>query len=94
MPAEAPGPQTAGSVLFSERVRTEVSTAALAPTVLQRELPPEGAEVVAVEGPATLPRNGGRPTETEGAKLALPGAGQKPKSTTSRGGERGREGNQ
>jgi len=36
-----------------------------APAVLQRALPGESAEVVAVEGSATLPGNDGGPRETQ-----------------------------
>jgi len=44
------------------------------------------AEVVAVEGPATLSGNGGGPTEAEWAKPPLPRARQKPQTNRSWGG--------
>jgi hypothetical protein len=60
------------------------------PAVLQRGVPGGGAGVVGVEGPAALPVHGGGKAKTKGAKPALPGARQRPKTT----GESNRSGSQ
>jgi hypothetical protein len=83
--AEAIAPPAADAVLSAERMRAALSSPAGAPALLQRALPGGGAEMVAVEGAATIPGDGGGPTETERAKPALPGAGQKPETTRARG---------
>ena len=49
--------------------------------------------MVAVEGTATLPGEGGEQTEAERPKPALPGAGQEPKTSSRGSRSRGREGN-
>ena len=82
--AETPSISATAAVVFAERVQAAFSSAAAAPAVLQRGLPGGGAEVVAVESPATVPRNGGGPSATQRSKPALPGARQEPETSTAR----------
>ena len=91
--AEANGPPSANAAMSAERVRAALSSSASAPALLQRELPGGGAEMVAVEGAATIPGDSERPTEAERAEPALPGARPKPESTRVRDSYRRREGN-
>ena len=83
---EAGGPPAAGAAVSAEGMRASISSAAVAPALLQRGLPGSGAEVVAVEGAATLPGDGRGQAETERPKPALPGAGAQPGTRTARGG--------
>jgi hypothetical protein len=76
----------AAATVSAQMLRAAFSTPTSTPAVLQRGVPRRSAKVVAVEGPTTLPGNGGRPTETEWAKPALPGTGQKPETAGARGG--------
>ena len=70
--------------MSAERMRVAISSKAGVPALLQRGMPEGGAEMVAVEGPATIPDDEGGQTETERPKPALPGAGQKPETTRAR----------
>jgi hypothetical protein len=72
--------------LSAEGMRATLSSAASEPALLQPALPGSGAAMVTVEGAATIPRDGAGPAETERARPALPGARQKPETTTARGG--------
>ena len=82
---EAIGTPAADAALSAERMRAALSSPAGAPALLQRGLPGGGAEMVAVEGAAKIPGDGGGQAETERAKPALPGARQKPETTRARG---------
>ena len=53
-PAEAEMP-AAAAMVFAQRLRAALPSAASAPAVLQRALPEGGAEVVEVEGTAEVP---------------------------------------
>jgi hypothetical protein len=66
---------TASAPLSAEGLRAAISSAAGAPAVLQRGVSGRGATLVVLEGTATLSDHGGRPTEAQRAKPALPGAG-------------------
>src|ERR1700685_1254284 len=79
--AEAFSPPAAHAVLSAEGMRAALSSLAGAPALLQPELPGGGAEMVAVEGAATIPGEGGGPTETEWSKSALPGPCQRPETS-------------
>ncbi len=83
--AKAQGTAATAARLSAERMRAAFSSAASAPAVLQRALPGGGAQVVAVEGAATISGNGGRPGETQRPKPALPGARQEPEASSARG---------
>ena len=83
--AEGIAPLAAHAVLSTEGMRAALSSAAGEPTLLQRALPGSCAALVAVEGAATIPGDGGRPTETERPKPTLSGADQKPETTRARG---------
>ncbi len=77
-----------------ERMRTAVSPAAVATTLLQCGMPAGRAAVVALEGPATVPGDHDRQGETQRAEPPVPGARPKPPAGhagTGVGG--GREGN-
>jgi hypothetical protein len=77
----APGsPPAQGPTLSAQGMRAAFSSAASAAALLQSAVPGGGAGVVAVEGAATLPRDGGGPTEAERAEPALPGAGPQPET--------------
>src|SRR5580704_16236974 len=84
-PAEAKGPQAADAELSAERMRTALSSSASTPALLQRGLPGGGAEMVAVEGAATISGDRRGQAETEGTKPALPGVGQEPETPRARG---------
>src|ERR1035438_1188891 len=60
----------ADAALSAERLRGALSSSAGAPALLQRALPGGGAEVVAVEGAATIPGDEGGQAEAERAKPA------------------------
>jgi len=77
-PAEAIAPSAADARLSAEGMRAAFSSVAGAPAVLQPALPGGGAAMVAVEGTAALPGEGGGQTETEQPKRALPGAAAEP----------------
>jgi hypothetical protein len=62
------------AALSAERMRPALSSPAGAPAVLQRALPGGGAEMVAVEGAATIPGDDGGQTETQRPK---PGQSQR-----------------
>jgi hypothetical protein len=83
----------ADAALSAERMRAAFSSPASAPALLQRALPGGGAAMVAVEGAATIPGDGGGQAETEWPKPALPRAGPQPETPRARGSWRGREGN-
>src|SRR4051794_9941868 len=83
--AGAPGSPTAGTALSTERVRAAYASAARAPALLQRRVPGESAEVVAVEGAAEVPKDNGWQAETQPSKRALPRARQKPETTRAGG---------
>src|SRR5271169_3970569 len=70
----------AAAVLPAQRVQATFSSPSGGPALLQRGLPEGGAEMVAVEGPATIPKTGGGATETQRSKPALSRARQKPKN--------------
>ena len=78
--AAAGSPPAQGPALSAEGMRAAFSSAASAAALLQSAVPGGGAGVVAVEGAATLPRDGGGPTEAERAEPALPGAGPQPET--------------
>jgi hypothetical protein len=84
--AKAPVTTAAFPWLSAQGMRATFSSAPSAPALLQRRLPEGGAEVVTVEGAATLPGNGSGPGEAQRAKPALPRAGQEPETTRARGG--------
>src|SRR5580700_7169300 len=83
--AEAIAPPPAEASLSTKGMRAALSSSASAPALLQRALPGGGAEVVAVEGAATIPSDGAGSAETERAKPTLPGTRQKPETTGARG---------
>ena len=83
--AEAPSTTAATAALSAQGMRAAFSSATSASAVLQRWLPGKGAEVVAVEGAATLSGNHGWPSPTQRPKPALPGARQEPETATVRG---------
>ena len=83
--AERGGTPAEKAALSAEGMRTAVSSSASTAALLQRALPGGGAELVAVEGAATIPGDGGGPAETERAKPALPGARAKPETRRARG---------
>src|ERR1700735_4717648 len=62
--AEAIGTPATETAVPAERMRAALSSPAFSTAVLQRGLPEGGAEMVAVEGPATIPDDEGRQTET------------------------------
>jgi len=72
-PAETVGSPAADTAMLAERLRGAHSPPASAPALLQRGVPEGGTEMVAVEGAAELPGDGGGPTEEEWAKPALYG---------------------
>lgn len=82
---KTPGPPAAAAAVSVERLRAAFSSAAGKPAVLQRALPPGGAEMVAVEGPAEVPHNGRGQGETQRPKPALPATGQEPETSRARG---------
>lgn len=83
----------ANTAVSAQRVRAAFSFPTGAAALLQRGLPQGGAEVVALEGAATLPGNDGGQAEPQRPKPALPGAGPQPEPPGERGAWRGREGN-
>src|ERR1041384_6466230 len=84
--AKAPGFPTACPALSAERVRAACASAARASALLQRGVPGEGAEVVAVEGAAEVPPNNRWQAAAQRPKRALPRARQKPETTRAGGG--------
>ena len=84
--AEAIPPPTADAALSAERLRAALSTPPGAAALLQRALPEGSAEMGEVEGTATVPGDDTGQAETERAKSALPGAGAKPQSASTREG--------
>jgi hypothetical protein len=70
--AEAFSAAAADAAVSAQRMRAALSAPAGAPALLQPVLPGGSAEVVAVEGAATIPWDSGGSTETEGSKPALP----------------------
>src|ERR1035438_10245070 len=74
----------ADAALSAERLRGALSSSAGAPALLQRALPGGGAEVVAVEGAATIPGDEGGQAEAERAKPAPSGACPEPETTRAR----------
>lgn len=92
---EAAGVPAANPPLSVERMRAAVSPAAGATTVLQPGVPAGSAGVVAMEGPAEIPGDGGGQRETQRAEPAVPGARSKPQtSNAERSASADREGNQ
>jgi len=83
--AEARGKPAAEPAVFAQRMRAALSSPAVLPALLQHTLPGGGAEVVTVEGAATIPGDGGVPTEPERAEPALPRARQEPETTRASG---------
>src|SRR5438477_5491728 len=75
-PAEAIAPPAADAELSAERMRTALSSRAGVSALLQQRLPGGGAEMVAVEGAATISGYRCGRAETEWTKPALPGVGQ------------------
>ena len=82
--AEAFGTPATDTAVSAQRLRPALSSPAGPPALLQRWLPAGGAEVVAMEGTATIPQNEGRQAATERPKPALSGAGPKPETTRAR----------
>ncbi len=70
------GEAATDAAVSAERMRSALLSGASAPAVLQQTVSRSGAEVVAVESPATISRNGSGPSQTQRPKPALPGAGQ------------------
>src|SRR5271169_200303 len=88
--APAFGTPAAEAALSAEGVRAALSSPASAPALLQRAVPGGGAEMGAVEGPATIPGDDGGQRETAQPKRALPGAGAQPETARARSSWRGR----
>ena len=88
--AKAIAPPPTIAALSAERMRSALSSTAGTTALLQRALPGGGAAMVAVEGPAELPGDGGGQRKTQRAKPALSRAGQKAATTSAAG---SREGN-
>ena len=91
---ETPDPSSADARLSPERVPPAFSSYGGAPALLQPPVPASGTAMVAVEGSAKLPGDGGGQRKTPWAKPALPRAGQRAETTrAARRGCRSREGN-
>jgi hypothetical protein len=88
--AETPDPPSADPQMSAEGMRTALLSPAGATALLQRRMPAGGAAMVAVEGPAELPGDGGGQRKTQRAKPALSRARQKAARTSAAG---SREGN-
>jgi hypothetical protein len=67
-PAEASDIPATDAPMSTQRLRAGCSSPECTSAVLQLGVPASSAKVVAVEGPATLPGNGGGPTEAEWSK--------------------------
>jgi len=78
------GTPAADAAVSAERMRAAVSSLPSTAALLQRRVPPGGAEMVALESPREIPGDGGRQAETERPKPALPGAGAEPETTRAR----------
>src|SRR6516162_11612223 len=66
--AETPGPPAADARLSAERLRPAVSSCCSAPALLRPTVPASGAAMVAVEGAAELPGDGGGQRKTQWAE--------------------------
>jgi len=73
-----------GPACAAKGLPTTLSSSAGASALLQRTLPGSGAEMVALEGAATISGDGSGATETEWSKPSLPGAGAKPERSKAR----------
>src|SRR5690242_3662823 len=70
------GEAATDAALSAERMRSALLSGASAPAVLQQAVSGSGTEVVPVESPATISRNGSGPSQTQRPKPPLPGADQ------------------
>src|ERR1700691_5784448 len=84
--AKAISSPTACKVLSAERMRSVLSSAAVDPALLQREVPEGGAEMVEMEGTAEISSDEVRQSEADRSKPALPRARQEPQTSGARGG--------
>src|SRR5690242_19814905 len=75
------GEAATDAALSAERMRSALLSGASAPAVLQQTVSGSGTEVVPVESPATISRNGSGPSQTQRPKPAIPGADQTLKPT-------------
>jgi hypothetical protein len=82
--AAANAVSTAEARLSAERVRAALPSPASGPTLLQQRVPGSGAKVVTMEGPTTIPENGGGAREAQGSKPALSRTGQKQENARAR----------
>jgi len=57
--AQAPGISAADADVSAQRLQSAIPSEASPPVLLQREVPPGSAEMVAMEGPAAIPGDGG-----------------------------------
>jgi len=67
-------------------MRSVLSSAAVDPALLQREVPEGGAEMVEMEGTAEISSDEVRQSEADRSKPALPRARQEPQTSGARGG--------
>jgi len=82
----------ADAAVSAEGVRETLPPLASEAALLQSGMPGGGPSLVTVEGPATLPGDGGGPAEAQRARPTLPGTCPPPSTVRVRSSSAGREG--